>query len=138
MTRLLCAWQEGAQDFYAVWDHWLLDTLSSWQKQAETGYAIEIDDEREPSPPGRLQEAAQQAQAVGSTTVSQFACTPSVDVRAPDAENVGTATAAEELPSRKRARADIVGINGTAMLSVATPGVSTTYLQQLQPSQASA
>jgi len=131
IRRALSRLKEGAQDFHAVWDHWLLDTLSSWQKQAETSYAIEIDDEREPSPPGRLQEAAQQAQ-----TPSPAACVASVDVRAPD-ENVDQTTAAEEeLPPRKRARADIVGINGTAMLSVAAPGVSTTYLQQLQPSQA--
>ena len=29
-----------------MWDHWLLDTLASWQKQAEASYFIEMDDER--------------------------------------------------------------------------------------------
>lgn len=32
--------QEGATGFFAVWDHWLLDTLTQWQRQPETDYAI--------------------------------------------------------------------------------------------------
>jgi hypothetical protein len=47
---LVCA-QEGASNFYAVWDHWLLDTLASWQKQSEASYAISLDEERGESPP---------------------------------------------------------------------------------------
>ena len=46
----MCA-QEGASNFYAVWDHWLLDTLASWQKQSESSYAISLDEERGESPP---------------------------------------------------------------------------------------
>jgi len=43
--------QAGATGFYAVWDHWLLDTLSTWQKQTEESYAIRLDDARGESPP---------------------------------------------------------------------------------------
>ena len=43
--------QAGATNFYAVWDHWLLDTLASWQKQSEANYAISADDDRGASPP---------------------------------------------------------------------------------------
>ena len=48
--------QDGDPGFYAVWDHWLLDTLSSWQRQAEGSYSIEMDDERAPSPLSRQQQ----------------------------------------------------------------------------------
>ena len=40
--------QDGETGFYAVWDHWLLDTLSSWQKQDESSCA---------SPPGQCMQA---------------------------------------------------------------------------------
>ena len=43
--------QAGATNFFAVWDHWLLDTLASWQKQAESSYAISMEDDRGVSPP---------------------------------------------------------------------------------------
>lgn len=33
--------------FHAVWDHWLLDTLASWQRQSESNYAILEDDDEE-------------------------------------------------------------------------------------------
>jgi len=43
--------QAGATGFYVVWDHWLLDTLATWQKQNEESYAVRLDDERGDSPP---------------------------------------------------------------------------------------
>jgi len=43
--------QAGDTKFYAVWDHWLLDTLASWQRPPEASYAISADDERGVSPP---------------------------------------------------------------------------------------
>eukprot|EP00900_Chrysochromulina_parva_P008121 jgi/Chrpa1/1730/Chrysochromulina_OHIO_Genome00002146-RA len=51
ISRALNRIQEGASNFYAVWDHWLLDTLASWQKQSEASYAISLDEERGESPP---------------------------------------------------------------------------------------
>ena len=103
-------WQEGATGFFAVWDHWLLDTLSSWQKQAESNYAITLEDEREPSPPGRLQEEALRlASDSGPGTGDSLA------VAAPTADEVA------DLPPRKRARSEDDGA-----------GIGT-LLQQLQP-----
>ena len=107
--------QEGDNNFHAVWDHWLLDTLSSWHRQTETSYAIELDDERAPSPPevlGRLQvqeqELAAAAAAADSATVIE--------------EDAGG------LPPKKRARADL-GVNGAGLPGSDVAG----YLQQLQP-----
>jgi len=51
IIRALQRQQAGATGFYAVWDHWLLDTLSTWQKQTEESYAIRLDDARGESPP---------------------------------------------------------------------------------------
>uniref|UniRef100_A0A7S2HP53 protein-serine/threonine phosphatase n=1 Tax=Haptolina brevifila TaxID=156173 RepID=A0A7S2HP53_9EUKA len=51
INRALQRQQAGATGFYVVWDHWLLDTLATWQKQNEESYAVRLDDERGDSPP---------------------------------------------------------------------------------------
>jgi len=89
--------QDGATGFFAVWDHWLLDTLSSWQRQAEAPYAIEMHDDREPSPPStRLEKEAALSEA-------------------PSSEPVAVVGGADDgLPPRKRPRSEL-GLNGVGL-----------------------
>lgn len=46
LPSALCP-QDGAEGFFPVWDHWLLDTLTSWQRQSEDNatYAIREDED---------------------------------------------------------------------------------------------
>ena len=58
------ATQNGATNFHAVWDGWLLDTLATWSRQVEQSYAIRMDDDRNVSPPPSL--FAQQLTSTGA------------------------------------------------------------------------
>ena len=51
ISRALNRVQAGETNFYAVWDHWLLATLCSWQRQSEGNYAIELAADARDSPP---------------------------------------------------------------------------------------
>ena len=98
--------QDGTGEFFAVWDHWLLDTLSSWQKQAEGPYQIEMDDERQPSPPSRQQ----QEQAIDDRRAAVEAERAALQSSAP-ADAPPIAADDEALPPRKRPRPEL-GVNG--------------------------
>ena len=37
--------QETDASFRAVWDHWLLDSICTFQRQAEINYAVRLDEE---------------------------------------------------------------------------------------------
>jgi hypothetical protein len=93
--------QDGADGFCAVWDHWLLDTISSWQRQNEDSYRIVMGDERAPSPPTR--------QAADEAT------TPASSAEAPPPSLAADADA-DGLPPRKRPRSEAaLGVNGASI-----------------------
>ena len=92
--------QDGAQGFYAVWDHWLLDTLTSWQRQPESGYAISEDQDDD--------------EGVGGAVAAPLAG----GLFGSSRNDVVDASAADELPPRKRPRSDAptaLGVNGAAL-----------------------
>jgi len=56
--------QETDASFRAVWDHWLLDSICTFQRQAEINYAVRLDEEEvEYIVPGRLDVAPAPAPA---------------------------------------------------------------------------
>ena len=106
-----------------MWDHWLLDTLSSWQKQAEASYTIELDDEREPSPPTRTEQESRTRQAMEELYAASAA--PAAEEQMTQREEEGG------LPPRKRPRPEL-GVNGASL-----PGAVNAFMQPV-PSIASA
>lgn len=117
--------------FYAVWDHWLLDTLCSWQRQSEASYAIEQPAERD-SPPGEPEGSAlfctgQRADhitespggpvAIPGGELTEIAVSEAVDSEAAGGANQ-VVDADAVLRPRKRPRADLDG-DSKPQLSVA-------------------
>jgi hypothetical protein len=84
---LVCA-QEGASNFYAVWDHWLLDTLASWQKQSEASYAISLDEERGESPPPTFHDHVADDMSDALTSVPLNSGVPLRKRKAPEADDL--------------------------------------------------
>ena len=78
-----------------MWDHWLLDTLASWQKQNEAPYTIELEDERVDALTRQEQEERMEQEQRAPAPASEDA---------------------DGMPSRKRARPDgaaaALGVNG--------------------------
>ena len=93
--------QEGAENVYAVWDHWLLDTLASWHRQSEASYAIRLDDERGVSPPPSSSLAEQLA---GFTHAGRQHV-------ADDSESIAAINTDTQVPHRKRPRAEVQELN---------------------------
>ena len=130
--------QEGADgDFHLVWDGWLLDTLSSWQRQPEEAYAIVDDGSAEEAPsehaamtsllgaPRLRHAAADETQQRAQAASEQPASDPSSD----DAGN--PTSGGPGLPPRKRPRPEPAapGANGRVHQYGPAPSVAS-YLQQ--------
>tara|TARA_B110001452_G_scaffold266756_1_gene274478 strand:- start:1138 stop:2496 length:1359 start_codon:yes stop_codon:yes gene_type:complete len=118
--------QESDQTFRAVWDHWLLDSMVSFKRQAESNYAVRLDEEEvEYIVPGRLDPVNNNAPppvhldaslsdilgAVGRTNQTQMRVQPATgDVyrhAAVDSPGVSpSGSQAASLPLRKRPRDD--------------------------------
>ena len=101
-----CVWQEGSCEFYAVWDHWLLDTLTSWQRQSEASYAIQELDEDDAD--GAPAAAPLLGGVFGPARMGGESADDIVDPTTDDAMT-------GDLPPRKRARPDApaaLGVNG--------------------------
>ena len=60
--------EKQEEGFYAVWDHWLLDTLASWHRQDEATYSISLEDDEEEE---ELAVGAQAALAATTTTTGE-------------------------------------------------------------------
>jgi len=100
INRALQRQQAGESGFYVVWDHWLLDTLATWQKQVEESYAVRLDDDRGDSPPPP------------SFFSQQLSGITKAHVASSDFENAAALNAAAEsktdfVPPRKRHREDM-------------------------------
>jgi len=138
IRRGLSRVQEGADgDFHLVWDGWLLDTLSSWQRQPEEAYAIVDDGSAEEAPsehaamtsllgaPRLRHAAADETQQRAQAASEQPASDPSSD----DAGN--PTSGGPGLPPRKRPRPEPAapGANGRVHQYGPAPSVAS-YLQQ--------
>jgi len=117
IRRALARLQDGATGFFAVWDHWLLDTLSSWQRQAEGSYAIEMEDERAPSPPSRVQQETRLEQEAKHQAKEEITSRSEPETRAEDGGD-------GDLPPRKRPRPEL-GVNGSGIPTNANHGPPT-------------
>ena len=104
--------QDGDPGFYAVWDHWLLDTLSSWQRQAEGSYSIEMDDERAPSPLSRQQQEEGRLAAEAGVPSAEPAMLDGEKPEPDDGDEGG-----DGMPPRKRPRAEL-GVIPNQLVSV--------------------
>jgi hypothetical protein len=106
IRRALARLQEGknCEGFFAVWDHWLLDTLASWQRPAERDYAIALEDERVDETHDATRDAHVAADAGGARAAAGGGA-------------AADATGGEGLLSRKRPRpendaSDAAAVNG--------------------------
>jgi len=98
--------QEGSGDFFAVWDHWLLDTLTSWQRQSEASYAIDANEDE-----------ADGAPAAAPLLGGVFGPARMGGESADDIVDPASDGAMGDMPPRKRARPDVpaaLGVNGAA------------------------
>lgn len=128
--------QDGATTgFFAVWDHWLLDTISSWQKQEEASYAIRLDEERAPSPLTRQQQEEAPAAAADANAEPARAPEETLSGGAPP---VPVARVEEEdseaMPPRKRPRPEL-GVNGAVTGATLQNGAVSAYLSGMAPQQ---
>ena len=101
-----CVRQEGSGDFFAVWDHWLLDTLTSWQRQSEASYAIDANEDE-----------ADGAPAAAPLLGGVFGPARMGGESADDIVDPASDGAMGDMPPRKRARPDVpaaLGVNGAA------------------------
>lgn len=95
-----------------MWDHWLLDTLSSWQRQAEGSYSIEMDDERAPSPLSRQQQEEGRLAAEAGVPSAEPAMLDGEKPEPDDGDEGG-----DGMPPRKRPRAEL-GVIPNQLVSV--------------------